>query len=91
MTKGKSFKQNLGTESEAAPAMAFITPQAEPERETKSKRLNLLIRPSLFKALTKISVMERGSLNDLINKALAEYVTAHEDQITKYDETFKED
>ena len=76
----KSFKDN--------PAYSFITPQ-EPEEEaqriskplkkdysqpeTKSDRVQLLIRPTLKANLINIAKAKDISLNELIHKALEEY------------------
>ena len=54
--------------------------------ETKAKRLNLLIRPTIMEALRKIAVVERTSVNDIINKIVEEYVTENADKITKYEQ-----
>ena len=41
--------------------------------ETKSKRVNLLMQPSLHKRLTKIAKRDRKSFNDLVHTILDEY------------------
>ncbi|EEG30595.1 hypothetical protein CLOSTMETH_01808 [[Clostridium] methylpentosum DSM 5476] len=56
------------------------------KQETKSKRLNLLIQPSLHQELTKIAYVQRVSLNELILRASREYAAAHQDAVRKYDE-----
>ena len=56
------------------------------KQETKSKRLNLLIQPSLNQELTKIAYVQRVSLNELILRASREYAAAHQDAVRKYDE-----
>jgi len=65
------------------PALGFISSaipqerQPEPQRsiaahrnEAKSKRLQLLIRPSLYRALKQRADEEGNSVNDLINQLL---------------------
>lgn len=41
--------------------------------ERKSKRLNLLLQPSLLDDISKVAHMKRTSVNDLINTVLKEY------------------
>lgn len=41
--------------------------------ETKSKRINLLMQPSLHKKLKKIAEKKRTSFNDLVHTILDEY------------------
>lgn len=60
------------------------------EVETKTKRLNLLLLPSLFQDLEKVSTMKRTSVNNLINVVLKEYVEDNKDLIDKYIEVFGE-
>lgn len=61
-----------------------------PEQQTKSKRLNLLLRPALLEDLKKIAAMERTSVNDLINTVLGEYAEQEAEQIEKYNSVFGE-
>lgn len=58
--------------------------------ETKSKRLNLLIYPSLLNDLKKIAVMKRTSVNDLINDVLTQYTDKNINLINQYDSFFEE-
>ena len=57
--------------------------------ETKSKRLNLVMRPSLLVDIGKIAIMQQTSVNDLINRVLEEYKDQEAETITKYDKVFK--
>lgn len=59
--------------------------------ETKSKRLNLLIRPSLMNDFTKIAYMRRTSVNDLINRLVEECVRNETSLILQYDRMFGDD
>lgn len=59
--------------------------------ETKSKRLNLLILPSVGEDMTKIAAMKRTSVNDLINSLLKGYVESNQDLIKKYNDVFGEE
>ena len=56
--------------------------------ETKSKRLNLLIYPSLLENLKKIATMQRRSVNELINDVLTEYAEQQAETIQRYNDTF---
>lgn len=58
------------------------------ERERKTKRLNLLLRPSVMENLQKIAVMQRTSVNDLINEVMLDYTRKHKDQVLQHDEIF---
>lgn len=84
----KSFSSELAQTTPTPTAEAYITP--EDAQENKSKRLNLLIRPTLHRDISKLSVMERTSTNELINRVLADYVEQNADKVQKYDEIFGE-
>ncbi len=60
------------------------------DSEPKSKRLNLLIRPSMMKDFTKIAYMRRSSVNDLINTLIAECVSKDAALIDEYDRMFRD-
>lgn len=51
-----------------------------PTKETKSKRLNLLIYPSLHEDLERLAEMQAIKVNELINRVLKEYTEAEESQ-----------
>jgi predicted HicB family RNase H-like nuclease len=84
----KSFK-------DINPAMAFITDSKDYthntdnthntyKAETKSKRLNILLTPSLHADLTKIARVQGESLNNLINEVLKAYEEENKPTIKKY-------
>lgn len=54
--------------------------------ETKSKRVNLLIYPSLHESMQKIARVRGVSFNDLVNTVLAAYEAANSKDIEKYNE-----
>lgn len=91
MAKKKEFKIDN-------PALKFLdtdntdythnTDSTHNTEKTKSKRLNLLIYPSLLDNLKKIATMQRRSVNDLINEALSEYTEKQAEQIERYNNTF---
>lgn len=60
------------------------------EQQTKSKRLNLLLRPALLEDLKKIAAMKQTSVNNLINTVLGEYAEQEAEQIEKYNSVFGE-
>lgn len=86
----KSFKASMESKKDNA-ALAFITAaQEEPTEERKSKRLNLLIKPSLFSDIEKLAHMQRTSVNGLINTLLEEYAAGHRDTINEYNKIYEE-
>lgn len=92
MASKKSFITEMSKGSGAA--ASYITASQEAvtaaDRECKSKRLNLLIKPTTHADINKIAVMMRISVNELINKVLEGYAADHADLIQKYDKTFDE-
>lgn len=90
----KTFKGTADT-VKTTPALSFISEVAAPivtteGKETKSKRLNLLIKPTLYRNIEKIATMERISTNELINRVLEQYAREQAEAIAKYDTTFNE-
>ena len=59
------------------------------KRESKSKRFNLLIRPSTFECIAKIAWVEESSINDLVNHVLEEFVKTKKDIVETYDKGIK--
>lgn len=95
----KSFKESV--QAVESPASAFISkPNEEPvqknngsaegKQENKSVRINLLFRPSTKKNIEKLAYVNRTSINDFINTVMDEYISAHPDEIAKYDSFFSE-
>lgn len=87
----KSFKDNPALQFISAPAEEAATPAFQPEQpagvpmkpnplyiETRSKRLNLLVQPSLHSKIKDIAKVKDVSINELIHKALEEYVNKEE-------------
>ena len=82
------------------PALEFITPQEtqapqDPPRqaaytavETKSTRLNLVIKPSTAAAMRKIATMKQTSVNGLINLVLDDYARQEAAAIEQYNGIF---
>lgn len=59
------------------------------ETETKSKRLNLLVKPSVLDNFKKIATMEQTSVNDLINQIMEDHIEKEAEKIKLYDSVFK--
>ncbi|UWX57087.1 hypothetical protein NY406_07615 [Chlorobaculum sp. MV4-Y] len=76
---------------ETHPAEPTVNPPpAKKREETKSKRLNLLIRPGILKEFAKIAYMQQTSVNDLINQLITEHVEKKPETIQEYDRLFKD-
>lgn len=58
------------------------------KEETKSKRVQLLIKPSLYENLEKVAYIRRQSKNDLINELIANLVSEEQESIERYDHIF---
>lgn len=58
------------------------------KKETKSRRINLLLFPSVAEAIEKIATMRQTSSNNLINEILREYAENHRDEIERYNAAF---
>ena len=55
-------------------------------KETKSKRLNLLIKPSIFEAIDKIACINRTTINSLINYFLEKCIIEHQNDLDRFDQ-----
>ena len=64
-------------------------PVSNPGKERKSKRLNLLMLPSVLEDLTKVAAMRRTSVNDLMNTIAKAYVEENRKLVEQYDEVFE--
>ena len=58
------------------------------KQERKTKRLNLLLQPSVLDNLSKIAHMKQTSVNDLINSVLKNYAETEKDSVIMYDKIF---
>ena len=56
--------------------------------ETKSKRLNLLIKPSTYDSLDKIAYARRESVNGIINGLIEKYIEENESDVSRYNTCF---
>jgi hypothetical protein len=57
-------------------------------REVRSMRINVLIRPSIVERLKKVGAIKRKSVNDLINTYLDERLKQEADALKRFDEVF---
>ena len=60
-------------------------------KETKSKRLNLLIKPSIFEAIDKIAYINRTTVNNLINCFLEKCIIEHQNDLDRFDRAVSQD
>ena len=58
------------------------------KQERKTRRLNLLLQPSILDNLSKIAHMKQTSVNDLMNSVLKDYAETEEETISMYDKVF---
>ena len=91
MATKKTFKDIAKPTINTAAAQFISTPaeeyEAAPERkETKSKRFNLLVRPSTAEALAKIAVVKRTTVNNIVNELIDKYTADNADALFKYEE-----
>lgn len=59
------------------------------EVERKTKRVNLLLQPSVLENISKVATMKQTSVNNLINEILCDYAKKEKNTISKYNEIFK--
>ena len=57
-------------------------------RETRSKRAQIVVRPSVYEIMNKIATMRRMSFNGLVNDIFEEYLSENEDLVEKYEKLF---
>lgn len=74
-----TVKPEEGQEAIQKDAQEETMPAPEPTtqapiRETKSRRLQLLVRPSTYKALAKEARKKRKSVNEIANRIFEEYL-----------------
>lgn len=63
-------------EVDAAPQPAVAVPMKPNPLyiETKSKRLNLLLQPSLYESIKKVAKKNKNSVNETIHQVLQDYI-----------------
>jgi hypothetical protein len=60
------------------------------EKELKSRRTAILLTPSIHTGMSKIATMKQVSFNEMVNEALAFYISINEKTIAQYDNFFGE-
>lgn len=85
--QAKAVSETPKTEPKTNAGRVNTVKQGRPisDEETKSKRVNLLMYPSLYEDLTKVANIFDTSINDLINTLAREYVEQNEEAIKAYD------
>ena len=78
-------------EKEAQPVQGTQHTQYTDKRETRNKRINMLLTPSLHSNLTKIARVEGHSLNDLVNTVLKAYEQQEQESIEAYEKIWGEE
>ena len=61
------------------------------DTETRSKRLNLLVKPSVYEDFRKIATMQQESVNGLLNLLMEEVVNENKEQIELFNKVFPND
>lgn len=61
---------------------------AKPSKEIRSRRVQLLLKPSVFADLEKIAHMKRKSSNGLINELIAALIESEQETIATYDKLY---
>ena len=74
-----------------APAANTTKERKEPGKGTRSKRVQILVTQETFNELVAISTMERESVNEVINKAIAEHISQHKETIKQFNMIFKKE
>lgn len=90
----KSFKKPAKEKKEKDTVEAFLTkptqkeiPMPAPamdETETRTKRFNCVLRPSLHKQMKKVAYMEQRSVSNMVEAAVEEYVNSRASLIYQY-------
>lgn len=85
---GYGMEHKRTAPSPAPPKASEPAEAPPPAAETKSRRLNLLLQPSVMDDLSKIAHMKKTSVNDLINTVMREYANENQALVEKYIEVF---
>ena len=59
--------------------------------EPRSERIAVLTTIKIRSNLDKVAMVQRTSVNDIINTAIAEYLEKHQNDIDRYDAFFGEE
>ena len=92
--RAQVFKALIGNAEEPAkkePVFVAHPKKSDYAAENKSKRLNLLVRPSVYDDIKRLANIDNTTPNNLINEALAAYCNQRKADIQKYYEYHKEE
>ena len=59
--------------------------------DPRSERVAVLMTTTVKENLTKVAMVQRTSVNLIINAAIAEYLEKHQDEIQRYNAFFGEE
>ena len=59
-------------------------------KEKRDARANLLFTKTTKESLEKLAIVDRTSVNDIVNKLLEESIATRQKDIARYDEFFKD-
>ena len=59
--------------------------------ELRSERMATLITPTIKADLTKVAMVNRTSVNDIVNNALSAYLKEHQEEVLRYNAFFGEE
>lgn len=66
-------------------------PRIQMRGEPRSERIAVLITQTTRGNLDKVAMVQRTSVNDVVNAALAEYLEKHKNDIERYNSFFGEE
>ena len=66
-------------------------PRIQMSGEPRSDRIAVLTTRKIRRNLDKVAMVQRTSVNDIINTAIAEYLEKHKNDIDRYDAFFGEE
>lgn len=69
-------------DNDATPAPK--TGQSRKERETRSKRSNVLFTPTMYAAMQDLAAIKRTSVNGILNDLAADYIDQHQEELDQY-------
>jgi predicted HicB family RNase H-like nuclease len=70
-----NFIEEASEELESSPDLKIkMIDEIEPKRETLSRKLNILIKPSMYLSLSYIATKKTISINNLVNRILDDYI-----------------
>ena len=66
-------------------------PRIAMKGDPRSERVAVLMTPTVKESLTKVAMVQRTSVNLIINTAISEYLEKHQDEIQRYNAFFGEE